>query len=87
MTKSSPSKPLAVAPERRVTLEQLKHRAESVSNLAVSESKRVTSEIVGQDITRIAMIAVGTIVVVASLAYLLGRRAARAAGGGTTTTF
>ena len=76
-TNSNPDQPLALAPEERVTLEQLKQRAEAVSNLAVSESKRVTGEIMEQDFTRIALIAVGTVVVVASLAYFFGKRAAR----------
>jgi len=74
---SNPRQPLEIAPEDRVTLEQLKHRAESVQNLAVSETKRVTSEVMELDFTRKALIAVGTVVVVASLAYYFGRRAAR----------
>lgn len=74
---SNPRQPLDIAPEERVTLEQLKHRAEEVTNLAVGESKRVTSHILETEATKVAMIAVGTIVVVASLAYFLGQRAAR----------
>lgn len=81
MTNSNSQKPLELAPAERVTLEQLKHRAAAVQSLAVSESKRVKNEIVEQDITRIALIAVGTIVVVASLAYFLGRRAVQATSG------
>lgn len=76
---SNPQQPLDLAPAERVTLEQLKQRAESVSNLAVSETKRVANDVVEQDITRIALIAVGTVVVIASLAYFLGRRASQAA--------
>lgn len=75
---SNPRQPLEMAPAERVTLDQLKQRAESVSNLAVSETKRVVNEVKEQDATRLAMIAVGTVVVIASVAYLLGRRAARA---------
>ncbi len=74
---SNPRQPLEIAPEDRVTLEQLKHRAESIQNLAVSETKRVTNEVIEQDFTRKALIAVGTVVVVASLAYYFGRRAAQ----------
>jgi hypothetical protein len=81
----NPQQPLEVAPEQRVTLAQLKHRAESIQNLALSETKRVTNQVVEQDITRIAVIAVGTVLVVASLAYFLGRRAARAAVGDVTS--
>lgn len=76
---SNPRQPLEVAPEEVVTLEQLKHRAEEVSNLAVSESKRVTKEVVETQAAKTAMIAVGVVVVVASLAYFLGQRAARRA--------
>ncbi len=74
---SNPRQPLEVAPQDRVTLEQLKHRAESVQNLAVSEAKRVTNEVAEQDITRKALMVVGTVVVVASIAYYLGRRASQ----------
>lgn len=74
---SNPRQPLEVAPQDRVTLEQLKHRAESVQNLVVSEAKRVTNEVAEQDITRKALIVVGTVVVVASIAYYFGRRAAQ----------
>jgi len=74
---SNPRQPLEVAPEDRVTLDQLKHRAESVQDLAVSETKRVAKQVIEQDFTRKALIAVGTVVVIASLAYYFGRRAAQ----------
>jgi len=81
---SNPNQPLEIAPEERVTLEQLKHRAEAVTNLAVGESKRVTTDILETQAAKIAMIAVGTIVVVASLAYFLGQRAARRSASATS---
>lgn len=82
---SNPRQPLEIAPADRVTLEQLKQRAESVQDLAVSETKRVTNEVMELDFTRKALIAVGTVVVVASLAYYFGRRAAqRLTDPGTT---
>lgn len=74
---SNPRQPLEIAPEDRVTLEQLKHRAESLQNLAVSETKRVTNEVIEQDLARKALIVVGAVVVVASLAFYFGRRAAQ----------
>jgi hypothetical protein len=74
---SDPKQPLAIAPEERVTLEQLKHRAEAISNLAVSESKRVASEVYDQNVTRAVLVAVGVVVVAASFAYFLGARAGR----------
>ena len=75
-----PKQPLYVAPEERVTLDQLKHRAEQISDLAVSESKRVANEVYEQNVTRAVLVAVGVVVVAASLAYFMGTRAARAAG-------
>ena len=67
--------PLYVAPEERVTLEQLKHRAEEISDLAVSESKRVANVVYDQNVTRAVLVAVGVVVVAASLAYFMGSRA------------
>ena len=69
--------PLHVAPEERVTLEQLKHRAEVVSDLAISESKRVAGDIYEQDVSKAVLVAVGVVVVAASVAYYLGVRSGR----------
>ena len=79
---SDPKQPLSIAPEERVTLEQLKHRAEAISNLAVVESKRLRDEVYEQNVTKAALIAVGVVVVAASLAYLMGSRACRRAMSG-----
>jgi len=67
--------PLYVAPEERVTLEQLKARAERISALAVSETKRVTHDVYEENATKALLVAVGVVVVVASFAYFLGSRA------------
>jgi hypothetical protein len=72
---ADPKQPLYVAPEERVTLEQLKHRAEEISDLAVSESKRVAGVVYDQNVTRAVIVAVGVVVVAASLAYFMGSRA------------
>ena len=81
---SDPKQPLHIAPEERVTLEQLKHRAEAVADLAVTESKRVTQEVYEQNVTKAAMVAVGVVLVAASIAYFLGSRACRRAASGLT---
>ena len=72
-----PKQPLYVAPEQRVTLDQLKHRVEGISNLAVTESKRVASEVYEENLSKAVLVAVGVVVVAASLAYFLGSRAGR----------
>jgi len=74
-----PKQPLYIAPEDRVTLEQLKNRAEKVTDLAVSESKRVANDVYEQNVTRAVLVAVGVVVVAASLAYFFGSRAGRGA--------
>ena len=74
---ADPKQPLYVAPEERVTLEALKHRAEQVSDLTVSESKRLANELYEQNVTKTVLIAVGAVLVVASVAYFLGTRAGR----------
>jgi hypothetical protein len=76
---SDPKQPLYVAPEERVTLEQLKHRADAISNLAVSESKRVAHEVYDENLSKAVLVAVGVVVVAASLAFFFGSRAGRAA--------
>lgn len=69
--------PLYVAPEERVTLEQLKLRAERIASLAVSESKRVAHDAYEESFSKTVLVVVGVVVVAASLAYFLGSRAGR----------
>lgn len=73
--------PLYIPPAEQVTLDELKQRAEQVKDLAVSDTKQVVREVYAQDVTRAALVAVGVVVVAASLAYFLGTRAARRALG------
>lgn len=73
------NQPLYIPPEERVTLDELKHRANQVSEFAVSETKRVTKDVFEENVTRIALITVGVVVVGLSLAYLMGSRAGRRA--------
>jgi hypothetical protein len=74
---ADPKQPLYVAPEERVTLDQLKQRAEKISNLAVAESKRLANDVYERDLSRAALVAVGVVVVAVSLAYYFGTRVGR----------
>lgn len=65
------------SPAEEITLDEIKQRAGAVRDLAVSEAKRVTVEVYEQDVTKIALVAVGVIVVVASLAYFMGASSSR----------
>ena len=71
--------PLYVPPQERVSLDEIKQRAAEVQNLAVVQAKEVVTEVYEQDVTRAALVALGVVVVVASLAYYFGTRAARRA--------
>ena len=73
---ADPKQPLYVAPEERVTLDQLKARVERISDLAVAESKRVANEVREENLTKVVLVAAGVVVVALSLAYFLGSRAA-----------
>lgn len=66
-----------ILPAEEITLDEIKQRAGAVRDLALSEAKRVSSEALQQDITKVALVAVGVVVVVASLAYFMGASSAR----------
>lgn len=74
---ADPKQPLYVAPEERVTLDQLKARVERISDLAVAESKRVANEVREENLTKVVLVAAGVVVVALSVAYFLGSRSAR----------
>jgi hypothetical protein len=75
---SDPTKqPLYIPPEERVSLDEIKSRAEKIQNLAVTQSKDLAREVYEQNVTRAALVAVGVVVVAASLAYYLGTRVSR----------
>ena len=78
-----PRQPLTIDPADRVSLQDIKHRAEEITNLATAETKRVKSAIVEAELSKVALVAVGVILVVASLAYLRGARSARRAFAAT----
>jgi len=68
---------LSVPPVERITIDDLKHRAESVKSKAISEAKGAVDVVVGQEATRTLLIVAGIVVVAASLAFFLGSRAGR----------
>ena len=72
-----PKHPLTIDPADRVSLDDIKHRTEEITNLAYAESKRVATKIAETEASKIALVAVGIVVVVASLAFLYGAQAGR----------
>jgi hypothetical protein len=77
MTPDPTTQPLYIPPEERVSLDEIKQRATEIQNLAVVQVKDVAHEIYEQNITRAAMVALGVVLVAASIAYFVGSRAAR----------
>lgn len=74
---SAKREPLYIPPEERVSLDELKQRVGQIQDMALARSKQVVREVYEQDATRIALVAVGVVVVAASMAYLFGTRACR----------
>jgi hypothetical protein len=78
MTTDAPKwQPLYIPPEERVTVDELKQRVEQIQDLALTQTKQVVQDVYEQNVTRAALVALGVIVVAASVAYYLGTRAAR----------
>lgn len=71
----TPDKDVAAAP--RVTIDDLRHRAERVKSTAIAEAKGAVDTVFADDAKRAAMIVIGVALVAASLAYYLGTRAVR----------
>jgi len=65
------------AMERRLTVDDVRHHAEEVRDMAVSQAKQFRDE----QGTRVAIIAVVAVVGVISLAYYLGTRSVRSEYG------
>ena len=79
-----PKQPLMIDPADRVSLDDVKHRAEEISNLASAKTKVMVEQVADAELSKVALVAVGVVLVIASLAYLLGTRAGRrtlSAGG------
>jgi len=77
MTPDPTNQPLYIPPEERVSLDEIKQRAGAIQDLAVVQVKEVANEIYYQNVTRAALVALGVVVVAASLAYYVGSRAGR----------
>ena len=77
MTPDPTTQPLYIPPEERVSLDEIKQRVTEVQNLAVVQAKEVVHDVYEQNVTRAALVALGVVVVAASLAFYLGSRAAR----------
>lgn len=78
-TPADPAKnqPLYIPPEERVSLDELKQRVGQIQDLALAETKRVVQVTYEQNVTRAALVALGVVVVAASVAYFLGMQAGR----------
>jgi hypothetical protein len=77
MTPDPTTQPLYIPPEERVSLDEIKQRAGTIQDLAVVQAKEVVNEVYEQNVTRAALVALGVVLVAASLAYYIGTRAAR----------
>lgn len=66
------------APER-VTLDDIKRRAEAVKASAITEAKEAVDTVVASDARRTLAIVAGVVVLAAGIAYFLGTRSGRAA--------
>lgn len=64
----------AAVPAERVTLDDLKHRAESIKDLAVSDAKDAVDRVLSADATKKVLIVAGVAVVVIGVAFMLGSR-------------
>jgi hypothetical protein len=79
MTTTDPAKgqPLYIPPEERVSLDELKQRVGQIQDLALVQSKQVVNGVYEQNVTRAALVALGVVVVAASIAYYFGTQASR----------
>lgn len=63
--------------EPKITLDDLKHRTEAITDMAVSDAKEAVAAVARTDAAKKVMIAVGVVLAVASVAYFMGSRAVR----------
>ena len=69
-------KPDAAPPVERITLDDLKHRAGQVQDLAVTETKSAVASVLDTNEAKTLMIIAGVVVLAASVAFFLGARSA-----------
>jgi hypothetical protein len=80
MTNALKREPLYIPPDERVTVDELKQRVSQIQDRALTETKQLVHNLYEKDVTRAALVALGVVVVAASLAYYLGTRASRRVG-------
>lgn len=64
--------------EPKITIDDVKRRAEAVRDLAKSEAKRTSNEILHERVTQTIIVGVVAVATLASFAYFLGHRKGRA---------
>jgi len=63
--------------EPKITIEDVKHRAEAVRDLAKSEANRATHQLMHERVTQTVIAGVVVVAALASLAFLIGTRKGR----------
>lgn len=63
--------------EPKITIEDVKHRAEAVRDLAKSEANRATHELMHERVTQTIIAGVVVVAAFASLAFFIGTRKGR----------
>ncbi len=64
--------PAGPEPVAKITVEDLKHRAEAVKDIAVVQTKQGVAAVVEDNATRTLLIMAGVVVLAASFAFYLG---------------
>ena len=65
-------------PPRRVSLDEIRHKAEAVKSQAIREVRDATDTVVQSKEGQTLAIVAGIVIIAASLAFFLGSRSARA---------
>jgi pheromone shutdown protein TraB len=76
-TEPGKNQPLYIPPEERVSLDELKQRVSTIQDLALVKTKETVSEVYEQNFTRAVLVALGVVVVAASVAYYMGTQVSR----------
>lgn len=63
--------------EPKITIEDVKHRAEAVRDLAKSEANRATHELMHERVTQTVIAGVFVVAALASVAFFIGTRKGR----------
>jgi hypothetical protein len=65
------------AEEPKITIEDVKHRAQAVRDLATSEAKRAAAELMHEKVTQTIIAGVVIVTALTSLAFFIGTRKGR----------